>query len=396
MNLKHPYEKHLAEKLVQLPPPDDPDQNWQQMKTLLDKNMPRGGGGSGGAYRWWITGTVIVAVVAGTWFGGKQLLTREQRNKAVAGTIKTVNNKRTPAVASTENIAPDGSAAANTGGTTGTKNNLPGAAYASTTSAPDDNTVAGNNPQQPGDANNPATANSNASKKEALVADNNTAHHNALTIEEAERARSSGNTDNARLLPANNSPEANEIPTNNNKTNVDRNKLYAPVTRINKNKTTGNNRTTNNRRHENNIGPDSYRDQPENDVVVTNAAAEKIKSGKEKKPVGKTVTTRNKNKSAKEGIQEKEESRYTYTPFISQPSRSLPSQPSTGSGLKESPVTYNINYTGSSVVAPSGGIQREFTYYTLPNCFPIWWPITNLPGANPGRAMQKMMMQHSR
>ena len=66
MNQKHPYEKHLAEKLVQLPPPDDPDQNWQRMKTLLDKNMPRGGGGSGGSYRWWITGTVIVAVVIGT------------------------------------------------------------------------------------------------------------------------------------------------------------------------------------------------------------------------------------------------------------------------------------------------------------------------------------------
>jgi hypothetical protein len=108
MNLKHPYEKHLAEKLVQLPPPDDPDQNWQQMKVLLDKNMPRGGGGPKGSFRWWVAGTIIVAVVVGTWFGGRSLLTKEQSNETVAGTIKTVNNKNKSSVASTENNVEQG------------------------------------------------------------------------------------------------------------------------------------------------------------------------------------------------------------------------------------------------------------------------------------------------
>jgi len=109
MNLKHSYEKHLAEKLVQLPPPDDPDQNWQQMKVLLDKNMPRGGGGPKGAFRWWVAGTIIVAVVVGTWFGGRSLLSKEQSNETVAGTIKTVNNKNRSSVASTENNVEQGS-----------------------------------------------------------------------------------------------------------------------------------------------------------------------------------------------------------------------------------------------------------------------------------------------
>ncbi|MGZ5133524.1 MAG: hypothetical protein ACXWCG_00175 [Flavitalea sp.] len=63
MNEHQPYEKHLADKLHQLPLPDV-EPNWQQMKFLLDKEMPRGGG-----YWRWITGIgLLLLMLGGTWY----------------------------------------------------------------------------------------------------------------------------------------------------------------------------------------------------------------------------------------------------------------------------------------------------------------------------------------
>lgn len=76
MNEQQPYEKHLAEKLRHLPPPGDKDNTWEEMKILLDKEMPRGGGMN--LYRrWWIFGAVVGALFLGTWLTGK--LTSETR-----------------------------------------------------------------------------------------------------------------------------------------------------------------------------------------------------------------------------------------------------------------------------------------------------------------------------
>ena len=370
MNFKHPYEKHLAEKLVQLPPPDDPDQNWQQMKTLLDKNMPRGGGGSGGSYRWWIAGTVIVAVVVGTWFGGKTFLSREPRKEDVAGTIKSVNNRTAPSVASTdknvEQQQGSKSVTSTTGGTTGANNNLQGAAYASTTSTPNTSTASVTDQQQQAAGNNTGVKN-NVVPKNTLsgktISENNVAVTNnsgkTLTIEEAEKARSSGTNENTpRLLTAtDNNKKVTETPTSlNNKTNVDRNKIYSSVTKNDiKNKKTGNARTTNNRHA---VKSKAGHQLAEEDAVVPNATNDKVKNknSKVKKPVKKAAGDVN---------DAANDNRFVYKPTIS-----LPSQPSTGSGLKESPVSYNVNYTGSSVVAPSGVLQREFTYYTQADLFP--------------------------
>ncbi len=112
------------------------------MKVLLDKNMP------GWRQVHWVhtagglLALLLLAIVVGTWFGGKTLLTNEQRN--VAGTIKTVNNKNVPSVASTEKIVEQGGASSTSnetgGGTTKPNNNLPGAAYASSNSTADNNT----------------------------------------------------------------------------------------------------------------------------------------------------------------------------------------------------------------------------------------------------------------
>ncbi|HKH63342.1 MAG TPA: hypothetical protein VKA49_21015, partial [Flavitalea sp.] len=61
------YEKHLAEKFQQLPVPDV-EPNWQQMKSLLDKEMPRGGG-----YWRWITGAgILLLMLGGTWLISRQ------------------------------------------------------------------------------------------------------------------------------------------------------------------------------------------------------------------------------------------------------------------------------------------------------------------------------------
>jgi len=341
MNLKHPYEKHLAEKLVQLPPPDDPDQNWQQMKTLLDKNMPRGGGGPKGSFRWWVAGAIIVAVVVGTWFGGRSLFTKEG-NETVAGTIKTVNNKNNSSVASTENNVEQG----NNGHADGSrKKDLRGAAWASSTNSAD-NKEAVTNDGQTVTSNTSGTNNDLVSKNDiATTNDSNSTPGNTATGSTAEKARSSGNGNNA----------ANNISTSDhNKTSVDRNKIYSSDSK-NEHVSTGNNRTANSYSTSNGSRTRITGNRSGNNAQATNAPNANNKGGRNnstKKPVRKSGS-----KPKKPSVEDDAEGRYTYKPVIS-----LPSQPSTGSELKESPVTYTINYTGATVISPSGVIQREFTY----------------------------------
>ena len=62
MNEQQQYEKHLAEKFQQLPLPDV-EPNWQQMKSLLDKEMPRGGG----YWRWRTAFGILLLMLGGTW-----------------------------------------------------------------------------------------------------------------------------------------------------------------------------------------------------------------------------------------------------------------------------------------------------------------------------------------
>jgi hypothetical protein len=337
MNLKHPYEKHLAEKLVQLPPPDDPDQNWQQMKVLLDKNMPRGGGGPRGSFRWWIAGAIIVAVVVGTWFGGRSLLSSGQSNDTVAGTIKTVNNKNRSSVASTENNVEQG----NSGRNNGSRKDLRGANYASTTNSPENKEAVTNDQQT--NTNNTSGVKDGIVSQNDIAATNNSTRNNSSTSSVTEKARSSGSGNNA----------ADHNPTNDhNKTSVDRNKIYTSGT-----KNSGNNRTVNNRSASSRLGANSNNSNRAGDngnTVAGNTrnANNKGSNNKNKKPVKKSASDVN-----KPSVDDDAVNLFTYKPTIS-----LPSQPSAGSGLKESPVTYDINYTGTMVVSPSGVIQREFTY----------------------------------
>jgi hypothetical protein len=317
MNLKHPYEKHLAEKLVQHPPPGDPDQNWQQMKTLLDKNIPRGGGGPSSAYRWWLAGTVVAAVMVGIWFGGKQLLTKEQRNEAVAGTIKTVNNKTAESVASTEKIVEQPAANAPTSNTT------------------DEGAAVNNGPSTD------------------IPAANTTGKSEPVANTEAAKARSSGN--NPVEATASNS-------TIHNKITPDRKNIYATATK-NQNKEYASDRSTNNRHHRPNASKGNAPVTVE-EAAVTNGAENKGNNKKDKSRGKKSSAGENGNQLATAGAEGNPD---MYTPAISTSRSSLPSQPSNGYELKASLVTYKVNYTNGTIISPSGVVAREFTYYPFPD-----------------------------
>ena len=68
MNEKQPFEKRISDKLQRLPLPDT-ESSWQQMKSLLDDKMPRGGGFKPYG-RWWWTGMIAVFFTAVIWFAG--------------------------------------------------------------------------------------------------------------------------------------------------------------------------------------------------------------------------------------------------------------------------------------------------------------------------------------
>jgi hypothetical protein len=86
MNERQPYEKHLADKLQNLPPPGEVEQSWEQMRTLLDKEMPRGGG-MPGRRQWWLFGIAIGVLFMATWLSGRSYLDKE----AVSSVAQTTN-----------------------------------------------------------------------------------------------------------------------------------------------------------------------------------------------------------------------------------------------------------------------------------------------------------------
>jgi hypothetical protein len=283
-------------------------------------------------------------VLIGTWFGGKQLITKEQRNEAVAGTIKTVNNKKAPAVASTEKNAEQPA----------TKHkDLPGAEYASTTNTPEGAAVTTD--QQPD-----------------VAVTNNNGNDASVPVDKAAKARSSGNNTSTStprsVTTTDNNRAATDVPNNtsdHNKISPDRKNIYAADSK-NDNKTTGNNHITTNNSHRGVTGKGYKGMAGAGAVVISGAASGKVKNKKGKNGVNNTSAGANRSRTEKEVV---EPGNVTYTPTILSPRRSQPSQPD-GSGLQESPVTYKINYTGDAVISPSGTIQREFTYYTRAGLIP--------------------------
>jgi hypothetical protein len=85
MNERQAYEKHLADKLQQLPPPADMDRNWEQMRLLLDNDLPRGGGGW--RNRWWITGMIAGLLLTGTWLLTQPFSANDRRQQPAAAAV---------------------------------------------------------------------------------------------------------------------------------------------------------------------------------------------------------------------------------------------------------------------------------------------------------------------
>ena len=67
MNNLHSNERHLADKLRNVPAPDV-DRSWEQMKKLLDRDMPEGAGaGWGGNRKWWWMGITAGVIMLSVW-----------------------------------------------------------------------------------------------------------------------------------------------------------------------------------------------------------------------------------------------------------------------------------------------------------------------------------------
>jgi len=93
MNNLQPYEKHLADKLGQVPVPDK-NEGWIEMRKLLDRDMPEGSGGWGGNRKWWWMGLTVAIIIAGLWtsqqFNDRQ---RAVSQPGLASTGENVSNK---------------------------------------------------------------------------------------------------------------------------------------------------------------------------------------------------------------------------------------------------------------------------------------------------------------
>lgn len=94
MNEKQTYEQHLADKLQHLPPPADARETWEQMRALLDKEMPRGGQGGtgpGGSGRRWIFFVVAILLI-GAWVAREQFRSSSSPDQQTTASSTTKTN----------------------------------------------------------------------------------------------------------------------------------------------------------------------------------------------------------------------------------------------------------------------------------------------------------------
>ena len=135
MNEKNSYEKHLAERFEQLPPPGSASEHWPQMKALLDKDLPEGGGkGPGGFGRWWLYALVGGIIVTATLWFSNIGSTSDSENAPVVSSVNTTAEEKEKQVAIIESNK-------NTNAETVKNNNATGNSQ-QTTSASDDATSA--------------------------------------------------------------------------------------------------------------------------------------------------------------------------------------------------------------------------------------------------------------
>ncbi|HEY0680048.1 MAG TPA: hypothetical protein VGD17_17305, partial [Chitinophagaceae bacterium] len=95
-----PNEKHLADKLQHVPVPEM-ESSWQQMRELLDRDMPEGVAGAwSGNKKWWWMGLTAAFIMVATWllqpFKEQPVFPGTENSGAVsANQTKTDNNSNT-------------------------------------------------------------------------------------------------------------------------------------------------------------------------------------------------------------------------------------------------------------------------------------------------------------
>ncbi len=92
MNNLRPYEKHLADKLRQVPIPDK-EQGWQQMKKLLDRDGREGGAGWAGNRKWWWMGITVGIIMTGVWLS--QYFSEQTGNQVASAQENTSTSSKT-------------------------------------------------------------------------------------------------------------------------------------------------------------------------------------------------------------------------------------------------------------------------------------------------------------
>jgi len=315
MNLKHPYEKHLAEKLVQLPPPGDPDQNWQRMKAMLDEDMPRGGGLLGGN-RWMLPAVIILAIGSGIWFGGRQFLPMNKGSESMAGTInKTHNNK--PAGTTLTNEQPAGDVI------------LPESNGAVAATVPDGNVATSETNQKELMAGNGTATTTSTATTDITT---------TTTNDQKEFTRNKGlpETDQGALATSIEKPKTTSSSTN--KINADRKKVYT--------------KKKNNRQH-----PLTRKKDDEAAEIAS------IKSIHVPEPVMEEPV------AVPEEEEEEEENRFVSLPSVRVHKPSVRPTPKTNT-VKESPVDIIVDYTGTAVIMPAGVLQKNYTFLSPVQLFP--------------------------
>lgn len=88
MNNLQPNERHLADKLRNVPAPDV-DRSWEQMKQLLDREMPEGAAGWSGNRKWWWMGITAGVIMLAVWLT-QQLSSHTDERLTSTEAVKTI------------------------------------------------------------------------------------------------------------------------------------------------------------------------------------------------------------------------------------------------------------------------------------------------------------------
>ncbi len=214
MNNLHSNERHLADKLRNVPAPDV-DRSWEQMKKLLDRDMPEGAGaGWGGNRKWWWMGITAGVIMLSVWL--TQQLT-ESRDEHLVN--KEATNNTAPAQGSSkENITTTDndktSSEINDQSTTQTENNNNNSSVKNTTPS----ATANNTPSQAANTQNQQPT----SDKNIQQTTNTVAKDNVSSIHQRDIARSDSKGSDKQNGTDNSVPKVVITPKNDRRTDANK------------------------------------------------------------------------------------------------------------------------------------------------------------------------------